>query len=834
MNILNKLAITNLKLNKKRSIVTTIGIVLATALICAASNMFTSSQATLVDATIAQGGYYHVKLSDLTKDDVQKLEANRDIKDLNLITDYGFSNLKESKNPRKPYLHMYSIYDEKTFYNMSYNLKEGRLPKDNTEAVINEWIIENGEVPYKIGDKISLNLGTRTVSGEKINPKNQYKKEEELVGEYKKELTVVGIIKKPGRGLESTLEPGYTVITSGEKYEKTNSYLLLKDPYKYKETFEELLGKDYGPNHANYKYTMNSELLRWEVFNVSDSIFRMLLSLVIFGVLIICLTSIFCIRNSFAISTTEKIKMYGILASVGATKKQIKKNVLFEAFVLSAIGIPLGILFGVFADFVLIKICNMLLEPGVIQQGEIVFKASWIAIIASVIMGIITIYFSALSSARKASKVNPIESIRGTNEIKIKSKKLKTPKIIDKLFGIGGVIAYKNLKRSRRKYRTTVLSLISSIFIFITMSTFLKYGFDMTDEYYIKMDYNVTVGKERNDETNLNDVLKLDNIIDYTMIYTGSDDGMGQIKITDKSKVNEKFAYDYDIISVVALNSDAYKKYVKKLGLNYEKVKNDGVLCDDHGYEERDENGSKKKVLTRYYKYKTGDIIEGKYGNDERIINVKLSKVTDIRPSGYETVYINGGFLFVDVNNFDKIKFAEENILINSSNPDKLTKDIEKEFKTLRVSNLEQMAKYQRGTAIVMSIFMYGFIGVITLIGLTNIFNTITANMNLRQKEFATLKSIGMTKKEFNKMINLETIFYSLKSLIFGIALGILGSYMVYGMFATSFDSGFKLPYKSIILSIIFVFIIIFGIMKYSIKNIDKQNIIETIRNENV
>ena len=232
---------------------------------------------------------------------------------------------------------------------------------------------------------------------------------------------------------------------------------------------------------------------------------------------------------------------------------------------LGAIGIPLGILFGVFADFVLIKICNMLLEPGVIQQGEIVFKASWIAIIASVIMGIITIYFSALSSARKASKVNPIESIRGTNEIKIKSKKLKTPKIIDKLFGIGGVIAYKNLKRSRRKYRTTVLSLISSIFIFITMSTFLKYGFDMTDEYYIKMDYNVTVGKERNDETNLNDVLKLDNIIDYTMIYIGSDDGMGQIQITDKSKVNENFAYDYDIISVVALNSNAYKKYVKKL-----------------------------------------------------------------------------------------------------------------------------------------------------------------------------------------------------------------------------------------------------------------------------
>lgn len=834
MNILNKLAITNLKLNKKRSIVTTIGIILATALICAASNMFTSAQATLVNATIEQGGYYHIKLTNLKKDDVEKLKVNRDIKALNLITDFGFSRLKESQNPRKPYLHMYSIYDEETFHNMSYKLKEGRLPKDDKEVVINEWIIENGEVPYKIGDKINLNLGTRMASGEIINSKRQYKKEEELVGNYKKELTIVGIIEKPGRSLESTLEPGYTIITSGEKYEETSAYVSLKKPYDYKETFTELLGKDYNSNHANYKYTMNSELLRWEVLNVSDSVFKMLLSLVIFGVLIICVTSVFCIRNSFAISTTEKIKMYGILSSVGATKKQIKKNVLFEAFVLGAIGIPIGVILGVFVDFVLIKICNILLAPGTIQDGSIVFRASWIAIIVSIIMGIITIYFSAVSSARKASKVNPIESIRGNSEIKIKSKKLRTPKIIDKVFGIGGVIAYKNLKRSRRKYRTTVLSLISSIFIFITMSSFLHYGFDLTDEYYIKADYNVTVSKLKNDEINLNDVLKLENIIDYTMIYEGNDDGMGQINITDKSKVNENFAYDHDIISVIALNSDAYKKYVKKLGLNYEKVKNNGVLCDDHGYEERDENGSKKKVLTRYYKYKTGETIKGEYGNDNRKLEVKISKVTDIRPSGYENLYINGGFLFVDVNNFDKIKFSEESILINSSNPDKLTKDIEKEFKTLNVSNLEQMAKYQRGTAIVISIFMYGFIGVITLIGLTNIFNTITANMNLRKKEFATLKSIGMTKKEFNKMINLETMFYSLKSLAFGIILGIIGSYMVYGMFATGFDSGFEIPYKAIILSIIFVFVIIFGIMKYSIKNIDKQNIIETIRNENI
>ena len=275
------------------------------------------------------------------------------------------------------------------------------------------------------------------MSGDIINPRSSYKEgNEKLDYKYSKEVTVVGIIEKPGKDLEMTLEAGYTALTFGEKYEKTSAYISLNKPYKYKTTFEEILGKDYSSSHANYKYSTNRELLRWQVFSVNDEVLRMLLSLVIFGVLIICFTSIFCIRNSFAISTTEKIKMYGILASVGATKKQIKKSVLFEATILGLIGIPLGIVLGIVADFILIKICNVLLLPGTIQSGKFFVEISWIAIVVSIIMGFITIYLSALSSAYKASKVNPIESIRGSNQIKLKSKKLKSPKFINCIFGI--------------------------------------------------------------------------------------------------------------------------------------------------------------------------------------------------------------------------------------------------------------------------------------------------------------------------------------------------------------------------------------------------------------
>ena len=210
MNILNKLAITNLKLNKKRTAVTIIGIMLAVALICAASNMFTSVQKTLVEATIQNGGYYHLKLMNLTSGDVQKLENNRDIKDMNVIYDAGFSILENSKNPKKPYIHLSSMYDKNTFSNMSYKLKSGRWPVNNGEVVINDQIIENAEVPYKIGDKITLNLGTRVnMSGDIINPRSSYKESnEKLDYMYSKEVTVVGIIEKPGKDLEMTLEAG--------------------------------------------------------------------------------------------------------------------------------------------------------------------------------------------------------------------------------------------------------------------------------------------------------------------------------------------------------------------------------------------------------------------------------------------------------------------------------------------------------------------------------------------------------------------------------------------------------------------------------------------------
>ena len=174
---------------------------------------------------------------------------------------------------------------------------------------------------------------------------------------------------------------------------------------------------------------------------------------------------------------------------------------------------------------------------------------------------------------------------------------------------------------------------------------------------------------------------------------------------------------------------------------------------------------------------------------------------------------------------------------IDSTNPDKLQDDVEKLLKDSKynIYNLDKEENMLQSYYTLMAIFLYGFITVIALIGVTSIFNTITTNVELRSREFAMLKSIGMTKKEFNRMIRLESLFYGTKSLIIGIPIGILISYFIYNIFGgMNLIIKYTLPIKGIIISILVVFILITVIMKYSVNKINKQNIIETIRNENI
>ena len=608
MSIFNKLTVRNLKLNKKRTIGTIIGIMLSTALICAVAGMATSLQKSMVATTVKDTGYYHLKLSDVTQEDVDKFKSNRDVKDVNVLNDVGYSYLEGSTNSKKPYIHLYSM-DENSFNNMSMELLDGRYPKNNNEIAINEDVINKFSKKYKIGDKITLSLGDRYAGGEYIKSGREYlpyeskynpdgtpkASEEELKVNLTKEFEIVGIISNndlPIRRISFISDAGYACVTNGLEEGQKDIYIALREPFKCEETFKEMIGLDINSGEfadTDYIFGINYNLLKWEALEVSDSTASMIIAVIIVAIVVIMITSIYCIKNAFAISLTEKIRMYGMLSSVGATKKQIRKSVIQEGMLLSLIGIPLGVLSGILAVYILTFVVRNILQG--IVEAEVVFSISILPVIIAILLGILTVYLSCLSAARKASRITPLEAIRSSNDVKINSKKIKAPKIIRKLFGMGGVIAYKNLKRSKKKYRTTVVSIAISVFVFISTSALITYAFEAMAGFYQSYDYNIQVTSSSNDGKELIDIVRNEKFIDKTLIYNPVQDKETAWMVPSDSNYYSDFALNelkmnYSLkglgigIAVKGLDSEDFKAFVEGIGLNYEEVKNKAILND--------------------------------------------------------------------------------------------------------------------------------------------------------------------------------------------------------------------------------------------------------------
>ncbi len=887
MKVLNELSVKDLKLNKKRSIVIIIGIILSTALICGVAGLVTSFQKTFVETAKNSQGNYHTIFYDVPKDELKYIEENRGVKDYYLSEGIGYSYLPNvtvttsTGAEEKPYVNIIAM-DNKFLNNMAIELKDGRLPENDDEIVVSARINQKFKTNYKVGDNITLNVGELKDDASDVDEKNSQSSENEIINTTPKTYKIVGIINRPTTTIEPYEAEWFTVITKMQTIKKqANIAVLYTNPYDYKKNTEyinKMVEVKVGENvdksevtifngldkfYRSYKYKIkiNNELLSYEGASLDDETLKTIYGLGAFIMGIVLVSSVFVIRNGFAISITERLKQYGMLSSIGATKKQIKKSVYFEGFILGIIGIPLGILSGVFAIYILVNVVNYILKDYVSSGTLLTYSMSWVAIVVSVIVSIVTIWLSCRKSAKKASKITPIEAIRSSEDVKLKAKKIKCPKIITKIFKTGGEIAYKNLKRSKKKYRTTVISIIVSVVIFIAISSFIQYGFKMSSSYYTEKNYNYvvyayTTASNKNKEEfakeqaknykMLTDISNLPDIgefsINKTNVFEINMDEKHESELTDYGKdvkaryeESEEDGEKIDTINVISLSKDVYKRYLKKIGGNYETYKEGAILIDNNiTYDEKG-----KRIQGSMYIWKKGDTVTGKINDKE--YNIKIVAKTEERPNGVENLYNTHAYFIVSEEFINKTGYISASLYTQSNDTEKLDKEIEQYKKennltnsNLNTFNMEESIKAENAIVLVISIFLYGFIGVITLIGITNIFNTITTNMNLRKKEFAMLKSIGMTKKEFNRMIRLESIFYGVKSLIIGIPIGIALSYGMYKVFKNSMEMEYVLPYKAIAVAVIFVAVIIGIIMKYSMSKINKQNIIETIRNDNI
>ena len=938
MNLMKTLTLKNLKLNRKRTIVTIVGIILATALLSALVTLVSSFQYSMIEYQKQKDGDFHVKFSNVKMSELSEFKNNRNIESTFETMGMGFAKLDGCKNEDKPYAYVMAT-DEAGFERGCFKLIEGRMAKNENEIVIPRHLKTNGRIDIKVGDEITLDVGKRYDSNTKsvISKNCAYENEAEtLTDTVTKHYKVVGIMERPGYGMEDYSAAGYTFVTysdelaaidNGTKSEASEADTTLTVYSRYtqkalrnKDTVtadiigvdEKLFEKANNSSvemsseesdrflkemeNAKYDIYMNGYLINYECVFPIDGSFKALFTVAAVVALIIILTSVYCIKNSFNISITEKIRQYGMLASVGATRRQIKSSVKTEAAMLGVVGIPVGTMSGILASLILVKVVNAL-SAGWLNVA-LSFHTSLPALILAVILSIATIYFSATGSARRAAKVTPLEAIRNTKEIKIKSAKLKTPAIIGRIWGIGGVISYKNIKRNNKKYRTTVTSIVICSVTFIVISYFMSMAFSVVGMSYASADYNIGINMSCKKDIDIEKFSKLlsgiEGAEDY-LVGAGYDFDVSKPKYTKEYGEYCRQLYDdsedvSQMFLITVLDDKSYDKYASDAGIKNAAA--GAILVNKCTFDVYNENSSKyvKKEM-ELYKYKAGDTIECGYNVyddassddnavegdtessteintednsgyvDEETINngvrktvdVTIAGVTDKVPIGYKgysntLLFMNQkGFesLWGDGKNGNEIKpgYASYLAYVVAENADEYQDTFEKETEgnpeysqiSFYVSNLDKQMRDEKSLFTLLGVFAYGLIVVIALIGITNIINTLSTGMELRSREFATLRSIGMTDKQFVGMVRLESVFISVKALVIGVPLGILISYLLCVMMNRMDDAIiYEPPYKAIILCILVVIMLIYAIMKLSMTKLRHNNIIETIKNENL
>ena len=950
MNLMKKLTLKNLKLNRKRTIVTIVGIILATALLSALVTLVSSFQYSMIEYQKQKGGDFHVKFSNVKMSELSEFKNNRNIESTFETMGMGFAKLDGCKNEDKPYAYVMAT-DEAGFERGCFNLIEGRMAKNEDEIVIPRHLKTNGRIDIKVGDEITLDIGKRYDSNTEsvISENIAYEHEAEtLTDTVTKRYKVVGIMERPGYGMEDYSAAGYTFVTysdelaaidNGTKSEASEADTTLTVYSRYTQkalrnkdaVTADIIGVDEKlfekandssvemsaeesdrflkeMENAKYDIYINGFLISYECVFPIDGTFKALFTVAAVVALIIILTSVYCIKNSFNISITEKIRQYGMLASVGATRRQIKSSVKTEAAMLGVVGIPVGTMSGILASFILVKVVNAL-SAGWLNFA-LSFHTSLPALILAVILSIATIYFSATGSARRAAKVTPLEAIRNTKEIKIKSSKLKTPAIIGRIWGIGGVISYKNIKRNNKKYRTTVTSIVVCSVTFIVISYFMSMAFSVVGMSYASADYNIGINMSCKKDINI-DIEKLSKLVsgiegvDDYLVGAGYDFDVRKPKYTKEYGEYCRQVYDNSedvsqMFLITVLDDKSYDKYASDAGIKNAAA--GAILVNKGTFDVYNENSLKyvKKEM-ELYKYKAGDTIECGYNVyddapsddnaaegdtesstddnnavegdtesgtednsgyvDEETINngvrktvdVTIAGVTDKVPIGYKgysntLLFMNQkGFesLWGDGKNGNEIKpgHASYSAYVVAENADEYQDTFEKETEenpeysqiSFYVSNMDKQMRDEKSLFTLLGVFAYGLIVVIALIGITNIINTLSTGMELRSREFATLRSIGMTDKQFVGMVRLESVFISVKALVIGVPLGILISYLLCVMMNRMDDAIiYEPPYKAIILCIVVVIMLIYAIMKLSMTKLRHNNIIETIKNENL
>ncbi|MDB3084687.1 ABC transporter permease [Clostridioides difficile] len=853
MNLYTSLTIRYLKQNKRRTIVTIIGIILSTALICGIGNIFESFMDYQVRETIKNDGSFHVTFHDVNKKNMEYVTKSAEIEKHAFTKQIGYSKLENSENG------ILSIkqYDKNAMEGYQISIKEGRLPSKEGEIVLSENVINLMDDKLKIGDEITLKVGDMFDSNKKKIDNMVFHEGDYIANEKDSTFKLVGIIKKPGFELYDEITTAITYFNPMIDYKGAmNISVTVKNPkdvYKISKKISKNIYPNKDEESISDMVKYNEHLLRLQGASKYENINSSVKSIIALVTILVIICTIATVYNSFSISITERKKQFGILNSIGATSSQIKRLVFIEGIIISLIGIPIGLISGTIAIDLLFKTINKYFTESIVTQMSLQIVYNPIIIIVSIIIVLFTIFISILLPAIAASNVSPLDIIKNSGEYKV--RKVKDSKLIKIIFKTEGVLAYKNMKRNRKKFIVTLFSLMISIIIFISFSGFtllLLRGEEIRSSQRNYDLYLTAKGTARP----IDDVIsKLQDIPEIKNFEFATGQSMS-IKVSENKinkskedlikeyyqqhKSGDSYEYDFSNNELNFPGEFAIKNKTNNLvkgSFDKEKaIKENGVILVRKSYFE----SRGKKGIVELTNYKVGDTLNCEYLDDNgssKKMKIKILAITDEERLGMG--YQNMGLQFITYDEVAKnlgLKLNKSLIFIDLGGDVQTKKKIESLADKNNFNFHDESAggEEEKQNLKVVKIFVYGFIVVISLVSVTNILNTVSTNINLRKRELAIIQSIGVTPNGFRKMIYLESFIYGILSLIFGIPIGIGMTLVMNKLISGVIEFSPVIPWAAIAICIVSVFIITFIAAYIPMSKLNKENIIDNIRRESI
>lgn len=903
MNIFARYAARSMKKNHTRTRITWIGMILSMALFTAVIEGAFSCVQWLKNSVREQDGSFEAVYHAQDPDSAKMVADDKEVREALMMQINGWAKIP-SANDYKPYLLIESGDLNSSL--LKVKLTSGHLPENENEIILPENMKSYMADPYDIGESLTVDVGTRTDNGKVMSDLDilDYGKEE-IVDASAKTYTVTGYYERLSTEAESLSCPGFTAFTKGGDAIGVNVYVTLKNIRHLKSFMQRV------PDESMLR--LHSDLTRFDepaLGGVSDGLLAVIRGLAAILIGLVMVGSVSLIYNAFTISVSERQKEYGLLKSIGASRAQIRSTVLFEALMTGAAGIIPGIAVGLLGTGITLHLMSgtlTALRSGSTAALHLII--SWKGLLLASAICMATVLTAAWIPAHRAIRATPMDAIRQKDDIRIRKKSLRTPKYIKKLFGLEGVLTSRNFQRSRKRFRTTILSLSISVVLFVSASSFSLYLHKTMQLEYSTNPYDIMVQMVSNspviDASSVNEVydsMKSCGDVTSGMYYSAA--SPYQLLIDPSLLTAEALQQTDSKGSLIPLHSsqfifvddDSFRQMLRDNGLTEtEYFHTDQPLGLFYNTELAvNEDGKTKEIQVvrssrdftvynrairqmegmiyggsdtingeEYILYYDDDYIqsmqeEGKSLDPVRAKKIPADQVQILIPFRigavissseiYESIgYRTSGIIYpmsmldavAQMNQADSQYTSSNNVWMQFAAKDhastaKIMTDAANEMSSsLTVTDMTASRQQEESFVFMISALSYAFITLIALIATANIFNTISTNLQLRRKEFAMLRSVGMTMKSFRKMLYEECLLYGFRSLIISIPVSVLVTYGIYLSVRNKLDFGFILPWKAILIAVIAIFASVGAAMLYGGRKLAKENLVEALRNEN-